>query len=224
MNSERFESERKEVYEKLTVEAAERLLEIYNALWIYDFDKVLEIADYALKSIDKELQKTGLTSKTLVEKARSLKQKVKKEAPGHEITVLAPIIVRLTRIRDQATQIQQAQRIGIIKPPKRLRYCRLLSTGEIYLARCLLPGSLKIEDQSTIKTVFMQLNPLDLEVYTIGASMEARIWLQNMIIDVTLIENKLEIRVLASPKARENAEIIESIIDKIFSNLNNVMV
>ncbi len=73
-----------------------------------------------------------------------------------------------------------------------------------------------------VETVLRQaLNLTDLEIYTIGTAIEARAWLQNMIIDIAIIRNKLETKILASPKVREKTEEIEHIIGKIFSYIDD---
>ncbi len=66
------------------------------------------------------------------------------------------------------------------------------------------------------------LNPTDLEVNTMGVVIGAKVWLQNMIIDIAMVKNKIEIKVVASPKARENPRKIEDIIIKIYKNINSM--
>jgi len=219
----------KKLYEELIDRAVESLLEIHDALWIYDFERAYELASKTVDEIKKELRRVGLTIDLLMDRARSVKRKIGEietiEIPGHEMTILAPIISRLIKIQKQVLQIVEMQRNGALKPPKRLDGCAILNVNEIYLARCRLQRPLVVNDESEgnllgkalEKLLMHALNPVDLEVNTVGAAIEAHVWLQNMVIDIMMAGSRLEIRVLASPKARDRPEEIENAIKEIRS-------
>jgi len=225
------ENRERELYEELIDRAVKSLLEIRNALWIYDFEEAYTLANETIKGIDGELRRVGLSIDALRDRARSVKMRIRKgeviETPGHEVTILAPIILELTRIRKQAYQIMQMQKEGIFEPPKRLDHCAILNVDEIYLAHCWLQKPLiaKGESGNNLKSVLEDhliraLNPIDLEVNIRGTAIEATAWLQNMVIDISIVGSRLEIRILASPKARRN---IENTIEKIYSLIKSLI-
>ncbi len=66
MNSNEHRNEK--IYKDLIDRAGKSLLEVYNALWIYDFNKVHEIVFETINNIDRGLQKVGLTVRSLISK------------------------------------------------------------------------------------------------------------------------------------------------------------
>jgi len=216
------------LYEELIDRAVESLLEIYNALWIYDFEKAYTLASRTVEEIERELRRAGLSIDSLMARARSAKREIEEgetiEVPGHEITILAPIISRLNRIRKQVQQIVQMQRRGVLKPPERFDRCAILNVGEIYLARCWLQKPLITEGEGEIdhfgkaleKLLIHALNSTDLEINSAGTAIEATVWLQNMVMIISMVGSRLEIRIIASPKARNEPKEIEDVIKKIY--------
>ncbi len=127
----------REIYENLISEIGESLLEVYDALWIYDFEKALKIVNRTINTINSRLREVRLTGELLINKARHIRKEIGKrllEAPGHEITVLAPIIARLIQIREQVYQMLQLWNENSIKSLRYLKQCIILDIDEVYLA------------------------------------------------------------------------------------------
>lgn len=67
-------------------------------------------------------------------------------------------------------------------------------------------------------------NPTNLEINVLNEVVEARIRLQNMVIDLTIVREKLVIRIVAPPKIRAKSKMIEEIVMKssLISRLKHI--
>ena len=204
------DTEKAGIYENLIKRINEKLPEVYDRLWIYDLKGALSIIDDVIRTVDSELRTLGLDSLSLIHKARSLKREKRlEEVPGHEITVLAPLLAKLIRIQKNIKNIMYdlgARTEEVVLPLQRRENCNAFYIDEIYLIGCLVSPLPSCFDNTEcvkffIKQAVESLKPKYSEPPVItNNGFEMKLWFSEMVMYITLLNRRCEIKILVSSR------------------------
>jgi len=206
-----------ELLDYLINSATEDLQKAEDYLWLYNFNEAFKVADSASSYINKKLLTKGLTINTLINESKQLKKKemIPGSNIGHMLTLLAPIISRLSKIREDTKELTGIDWNVLSAVVKRFESCTVIRMYDVYVTRCILPRKPQLNKEKFEFMMRTELKPLDFEILGEDAELEGIIWLQNIVLEVAILYEKLEIRLRVSPSERENEEKVIQIISKL---------
>ena len=215
----------KEVLLEETIEyIGTALVELNDALWILDIKEAYNIIINTIDNTVRILNNIGLSPDDLIREAKRLKREAKlPEPPSHEVTILAPMLMKLRKMHDRIKQMlhtpvseEDLSRI------KRIKYrngaCIIIHLDDIYIVRCKLPSKPLNNAKLVERKLKEGLRLTSTEIAQYQGDLEARIWLQNMLVELATYGTRLQMTILTSPETRENS-VVRGIVEKILSAL-----
>ena len=202
-------------YEKIILEMPGSLRLVYDRMWLYDFEGAYDIVLKLLKTLEKQ----GISHDDLISKASDWKRKKRDlggTTPDHSITILAPVVYKLMRMRDDLSILLKTYSSVLAKTIQKYRDHIIVDLENSYLIRYILPKPLKeLEYESLEYSISRIFDPEDMELHVEGGKglIVAKLWLYNMVIDFSLIGNRLNCHVVPPPKLR-NFATLRDIVDK----------
>ena len=204
-------------YEGIAMEIAGSLGVVYDNMWLYDFKGAYQTVSRLLNVLESQ----GINIESLLDEARKWKKMIKKKAegtavPDHRYTILAPVASKLRKLEGNLRLLLRTYGEALASISTVYKGHVIVDLENYYLIRHMLPkplgelGKQLVED--SVKSLF---NPGDMEFYA-NSKMKlvtAKLWVDNTIIDFSIIQNRLDCRVMPPPK-KKNLETAERIVDR----------